>query len=281
MISCEHRLEPLLELAAIFGAGNQRAHVERQQFLVLQALRHVAIDDAQRQALDDRGLADAGLADQHGVIFGAAREHLHGAADFLVAANDRIELAVARGLRQVAGIFLERIIGVLGRSRIGAAALAQSLDRGIERLRGDAGILQNLAGLARAIRGKREQQPLDRDVIVAGLLGGLFRGVERARQRRIEIDLAGAAARDRGPLLERRLDGRERGARIAAGAVDEPRGEPFGVVEQDFQEMFGGELLVSLALRERLGRLDETAAAVGIFLEIHVLSLGLFRRPEA
>jgi hypothetical protein len=35
--------------------------------------------------------------------------------------------------------------------------------------------------------------------------------------------------------------------------------------------MFGGELRVSLALRERLGRLDETAAAVGIFLEVHVL----------
>ena len=44
--------------------------------------------------------------------------------------------------------------------------------------------------------------------------------------------------------------------------------------------MFGGELLVSLALGERLRRLDETAAAVGIFLEIHVPSLGLFRRPN-
>ena len=47
----EHRLQPLLELAAIFRAGDQRAHVEREQLLVLQALRHVAVDDAQRQAL--------------------------------------------------------------------------------------------------------------------------------------------------------------------------------------------------------------------------------------
>ena len=95
----EHRLQPLLELAAIFRAGDQRAHVERQQLLVLQALRHVAIDDAQRQALGDRGLADAGLADQHRVVLGAARQHLDGAADFLVAADDRVELAVARRLR--------------------------------------------------------------------------------------------------------------------------------------------------------------------------------------
>jgi uncharacterized protein YjiS (DUF1127 family) len=48
------------------------------------------------RALDDRGLADAGLADQHRVVLGAAREHLDDAADLLVAADDRIELALAR-----------------------------------------------------------------------------------------------------------------------------------------------------------------------------------------
>ena len=95
----EHGLQPLLELAAILRAGDQRAHVERQQLLVLQALRHVAVDDAQRQALDDGGLADAGLADQHRVVLGAARQHLDGAADLLVAADHRVELAVAGRLR--------------------------------------------------------------------------------------------------------------------------------------------------------------------------------------
>ena len=60
----QYRLQPLLELAAVFGAGEHRAEIERQQFLVLEALRHVAIDDALRQPFDDRGLADPGLADQ-------------------------------------------------------------------------------------------------------------------------------------------------------------------------------------------------------------------------
>ena len=72
-------------------------------FLSFEALRHVAVDDAQRQALDDRGLADAGLADQHRIVLGAARQHLDGAADFLVAADHRIELAVAGGLRSGRG----------------------------------------------------------------------------------------------------------------------------------------------------------------------------------
>jgi hypothetical protein len=34
-------------------------------------------DDLLGQALDDRGLADAGLADEHRVVLGAAAEDLH------------------------------------------------------------------------------------------------------------------------------------------------------------------------------------------------------------
>ena len=89
----EHRLQPLLELAAILRAGDQRAHVEGDDPLVLQALGHVAADDAAGQAFDDRGLADAGLADEHRIVLRAARQHLDDAADLLVAADHRIELA--------------------------------------------------------------------------------------------------------------------------------------------------------------------------------------------
>ena len=65
---------------------------------------HVAADDALRQALDDGGLADAGLADEHRVVLGAARQHLDDAADLLVAADHRIELVLARQLGQVAAV---------------------------------------------------------------------------------------------------------------------------------------------------------------------------------
>ncbi len=61
----QHGLQALLELAAVLGAGQQRRHVERQHALVLERLGHLAVDDALREAFDDGGLADAGLADQH------------------------------------------------------------------------------------------------------------------------------------------------------------------------------------------------------------------------
>ena len=112
-ISFEHGLQPLFELAAILRAGDQRAHVERDDPLVLQALRHVAADDAAGQPFDDGGLADAGLADEHRVVLGPARQHLDDAADLFVAADHRIELALARELGEIAAVSLERLIGAL------------------------------------------------------------------------------------------------------------------------------------------------------------------------
>ena len=72
----EHRLEALLELAPVLRAGDERAHVEREDRPVAQALGHVAAHDALGEALDDRGLADAGVADQHRVVLRLAREDL-------------------------------------------------------------------------------------------------------------------------------------------------------------------------------------------------------------
>ena len=110
----EHRLQALLELAAVLRAGDQRAHVERDDPLVLEPFGHVAADDAAGEAFDDGGLADAGLADEHRVVLGAARQHLDDAADLLVAADHRIELALARELGQVAAVALERLVGAFG-----------------------------------------------------------------------------------------------------------------------------------------------------------------------
>ena len=65
-------LEPLFELAAIFRAGDQRADIEREQSLAQQILGHLAADDPLRQALDNRGLADARLADERRIVLAAA-----------------------------------------------------------------------------------------------------------------------------------------------------------------------------------------------------------------
>ena len=67
-----HLLQALLELAAVLRAGDERGEVERVDLLALQELGHLVRGDPRGEALDDRGLADARLADQHRVVLRAA-----------------------------------------------------------------------------------------------------------------------------------------------------------------------------------------------------------------
>src|SRR5262249_57636715 len=86
-------------------------------------------------------------------------------------------------------------------------------------------------------------------------------------------DWRGAAARPLGRLAERRPDRRKRFARSPARAVDQAAGQALRIVEQNLEQVLGGELLVAFAQGQRLGGLNETAGAVGVFLEIHISSL--------
>ena len=89
-----HGLDALLELAAVFGAGDHEGEVEGDDLLVAQDFGHVAGGDFLGEALDDGGLADAGFADEDRVVLGAAAEDLDDALDFVGAADDGIELAL-------------------------------------------------------------------------------------------------------------------------------------------------------------------------------------------
>src|SRR6185312_5179190 len=78
--------------------------------------------------LDDGRLADAGLADQHRVVLGAAREDLHDPLDLGLTTDDGIELALGCELREVAPELVEqlRALPLLAGALAGGAALAAS-----------------------------------------------------------------------------------------------------------------------------------------------------------
>ena len=119
-------LEALLELTAEARTGDHRAQVQGDDALAREDLRHIIGGDLLRQAFDDGGLAHAGLADQHRVVLGAAGEDLDQAQDLVVAADDRVELAFAGQLGQVAGVFFEGAVARLG-LRIGDALSAAQI----------------------------------------------------------------------------------------------------------------------------------------------------------
>ena len=130
-----HLLEALLELAAVLRAGDERREVERVDLLVLQQLGHLGVGDPLGEALDDGGLADARLADQHRVVLRAPREDLHDPLDLGLAPDDRVELAVGGELGQVAAELVEQLRGLLrvgaraGRAGDGAAGAAAAAAR--------------------------------------------------------------------------------------------------------------------------------------------------------
>ena len=68
----EDGFEAVFEFAAILRAGDQRAEVQRDDALVFEAVGHVALHDPQREAFGDGGFADAGFADEDGIVLGAS-----------------------------------------------------------------------------------------------------------------------------------------------------------------------------------------------------------------
>lgn len=91
----EECLEAVLEFAAVFGACEHSAEVEGDDAFVFHRVRDIAGDDAACEAFDDGGFADAGFADEDGVVFGPAREDLEDATDFVVAADDGVDFSGA------------------------------------------------------------------------------------------------------------------------------------------------------------------------------------------
>ena len=251
-ISRQHGLQPLLELAAVLRAREERAEVERPDALPLEPLGHVSRDDPLREPLHDRGLAHAGIADEDGIVLRAAREHLDHAPDLLVAPDDRVELPGLGERGEVAAVLLERLVRALGILRRHLLAAADALQRLEQRLARD--------------DVEREQQMLHRDELVAELPHLVERPVEDATDRRRRLRLS--AARDRRQLTHARLRLRAQRRGAVPGTVDE-RPRQLLLEERD-RQVVGRELRVARAPRELLGARDRFLRLERQLVEVHV-----------
>ena len=260
----EHGLEPLLELAAILGAGHERAEVERHEALVLQALGHVAVDDALRQAFGDGGLTDAWLADQGRVVLGAPRQDLDHAPDLFVAPDDGIELALAGQLGQVAPVLLERGVGVFGVLRRDAMRAAD----GGQRLEDGVAAHAVAAGQGAHRRLQRKQDVLGGDVGVLHVRRLALGRVEHVAggSRQADGRVRSMLSRARSELL---FGGRQQGCRRAADPVNDLRHDAVALAEQGDEQMVWFDLDVAEGLGQLLGIQDGFLGFLGEFLEVH------------
>ena len=181
-------LQALLELTAVHRAGDQAAHVQLQDALVVQRFGHLAIDDALGQAFDDGRLAHAGLADEGGVVLGAPGQNLDDALDLRLAADDRVQGVLLGQGGQIGGqlvdqgrlalLFLlllrraalRRLLLLLRRTALGArhrAFLQHAPRLAADLLGADAELAQHVNGQALVLAGQAQQQVLGADVVLA------------------------------------------------------------------------------------------------------------------
>ena len=170
-----HILHALFKFAAVFCTCQHPGQVERYDALAAQQLRHIALRDLLRQAFGNGALAHTRLADEHGVVLGAAGENLDDALDFLAAADHGIEFPGTRGGSQIAAVLHQRRRALLTGGRIGAAGgasllrrIARLLSAALERLRRSghhalvkllrvhADVAQNAVGHALALEQQRQ-----------------------------------------------------------------------------------------------------------------------------
>src|SRR5581483_1381221 len=89
-------------------ARDDRRHVKRQHPVVTERIRALAVGNELRESLNDRRLAHARLANEHGVVLLAPGEHFHHTLDFLRATDGGVELPLGRELRQVTTEVIQR-----------------------------------------------------------------------------------------------------------------------------------------------------------------------------
>ncbi len=266
-----HLLEALLELAAVLRAGDEGCEVERVDLLALQQLGHLVVADAGGEALDDGGLADARLADQHRVVLRAAREDLHHALDLGLAADDGVELALGGELGEVAAELVEQLRALRLLARGAALALlapagagehaddlvADLLGVGVE-------VEQDPGGDALVLAHEPEQDVLGADVVVAERQRLAQRELQHLLRARRERDLAG------GDLVALADDAGDLGAHLLDGDVERlehARGEALLLAQQAEQQVLRADVVVLQGPRLVLGEDDDLACALRESLE--------------
>ena len=246
----QHGLEPLLELAAVLRARYERAHVEREDRLVPQALRHVAADDSLCQTFRDGRLAHARLAYEHGVVFRLAGEDADYVPYLGVAADDGVELLLARTLHEVRAVFRQGVVAIFGLvARDGAGFYLRQ--GGVEALAGDAVVGEYFPHRRAALGEHAEHQVLNGDVLVPELFRGLFGKAEELGGLGRGVDLAVSAGDARElPYLGVQLA--KHAVTVGAHLAQQRADEPAVLIDEGVEQVRRGQVLVAVLLRHGL-----------------------------
>ena len=109
----DNAFQPFLELALIFSTGHEGAHVQRIDLLGLQVFRHVLTDYPLGYAFRDSRLSDTRLTDQYRIVLRPSAQNLEHPPDFLIPADDGIELPFSGTLVQIDRVPFQEFLVVI------------------------------------------------------------------------------------------------------------------------------------------------------------------------
>ena len=233
----EDGLQTLLELTAVFRTGDHRRDVEGDQALVAQGLGDIASDNALGEAFDDGRLTDARLTDQNRVVLGAPGQHLDDATNLVISPDDRVELAFAGNLREVAAVLGQGLEGPLRVSR--GNRVGTQLREGLrKRIGASATLGEDSTGLG--LRGsQRDEQVLGRDVLVTAGLGALASVAndreQRVRGLRVSRGRALRARQSHEGVAGARTDC----AHVGTNSLEKGERDAFTLLNQRFEQVDG------------------------------------------
>ena len=264
-----HRLQPLLEVAAIPRAREQRPHVEREDRGLGQHRRRLAVDDLARQPLGDGRLADAGIADQQGVVLPPPAEDLDTPLDLEITADQRIHVPPACLLIQVDAVLLQcgllgflaalsplglrfrRWLGTLHRPRFPVGrvfrdAMADVVDRVVT---GHVLLLQEIGRMALALREDRDEDVRPRHLGAARALDMDRRPLDHPLEARGRRRLGPFDVRDQRVelLVEEGDDGLAQLVEVDPAGLHDPGG--VRLVDEREEKMFERRKLVLALVR--------------------------------
>ena len=226
-------------------------------------LRNVVGHDPVGQALRDGRLPDARLADQGGVVLGAAGEDLDDPLDLLLAPDDGVELACAGGIGQVDPELVDGrgLAAALGlRRRAGGRALREDPDDLVAHLvQANAQRFQDACGDPLALADQAEQQVLGADVVVsqaARLVDGELDDPLGARR---QADLADHRAI---PATDDELDRRPDLGQLDVHVLEDACGNALPLAHEAEEQVFGADVVVVEPLRLVLSERQDLARAV-------------------
>ena len=250
-----HGLDTFFKLAAVFGAGDHESEVESDDALVAKNLGNIAGDDLLGETFGNGRLADTGLADEDGIVLGAAAEDLNDALDLIRTANHRIEFAFASLLGEIAAIgfesrgFAGRLAAWAGLGENGVAILIGSEIR-IEFLENfitgaldvDLKIFQNAGGDALTLAKQAEKNVLGADIGVLQAFGFLSGKSENFFDARSVGNVAHHLGLRAGADLF--FDLHAHGFEVEAHFLKDINGNTLSELDQPEKQMFGADIVV-------------------------------------